>query len=157
MPLPGTVGRLVRAPCRWLAGWVGGVQAPSSHWHGGSDPRAPGPRSVPSHPRGGSDQSRGSSIRWSRSEAAVGSAGELPAAVVDGPMMGPADQGQVVQVGGAAIQPMPHMMGLTPGQGTGTAVEDTATVADSQGAALGRADHPGGPADIQGSAGGATQ
>src|SRR4029450_12762885 len=50
-------------------------------------------------------------------EAAGGFADQLPAALMDGPVKGPADQGQVVQVGGATIQPMPHMMGFAPGQG----------------------------------------
>src|SRR4030095_15202976 len=64
---------------------------------------------------------------------------------------------QVVQIRRATIQPMPHMMTLTPGQGTGTAWKDTTTVTDGQGGPLGRGDDPGGPADGQGAAGGATQ
>src|SRR5215207_377836 len=49
------------------------------------------------------------------------------------------------------------MMALTPGQGPVTVGEDTATVADSQGAALGGGDDPAGPPDVQGLAGGAAQ
>ena len=41
---------------------------------------------------------------WGGGELAVGSADEPPAARVDGPVMGPADQGQVGQVGGATIR-----------------------------------------------------
>src|SRR4029453_4430794 len=52
---------------------------------------------------------------------------------------------------------MPDMMSFTPGQGPAAAGEHAAAVADGQGAALGGADHPGGPADIQGSGGGAAQ
>ena len=74
-----------------------------------------------------------------------------------GPMMGPADQGQVVQVGGAAIEPMPDMVGFTPGQGAAATGEDTAAVPHGQGAALGRADDPGAAAEVQGPGGGAAQ
>src|SRR5829696_1090992 len=89
-----------------------------------------------SHPPWGDSGDLVSSIRWGGAEPPVRAADESPAALMDGPMMGPTDQGQVVQVGGATIQPMPHMMGLTPGQGTATAGEDTAAVADGQGLAL---------------------
>src|SRR5829696_7174975 len=74
------------------------------------------------------------SVWWGGGEAPVGSAGELPAVVVDGPMMGSADQGQVGQVGGAAVQPVPDMVGFAPGQRPMTAREDAAAVADGQGA-----------------------
>jgi hypothetical protein len=48
-------------------------------------------------------------------------------------------------------------MSLTPFQGPITAREDTATVAHSQGGALGGVDDPAGPADVQGQAGGTAQ
>jgi hypothetical protein len=98
-----------------------------------------------------------SSMWWGGGELSVGAADEPPAAVMDGPMMGPADQGQVVQVGGATLQPMPDVMGFTPGQRPATAGEDTTTVADGQGLALGGGDDSGGPAEVQGSAGSPTQ
>src|SRR5829696_5692011 len=90
-----------------------------------------------SHPPWGDSGSPGSSIRWGGAEPPVRAADEPPAAPMDGPMMGPTDQREVVQVGGATIQPMPHMMTLTPGQRPATAGEDTTTVPHSQGAALG--------------------
>jgi len=64
--------------------------------------------------------------------------------------MGPAHQGQVPEVGGAAVDPVPPMMALAPGQGPITAGEDAAAVADGQGAPLGWGDGPGGPAEVQG-------
>ena len=64
------------------------------------------------------------SVWWGGAEAAVGSADEPPAAVMDGPVMRPTDQGEVVQVGGATIQPMPHMMAFTPGQGAAAAGDE---------------------------------
>jgi hypothetical protein len=90
-------------------------------------------------------------------ELAVGSADEPPAALVDGPMMGPTQEGGVVQVGGAAIQPVPDVMALAPGQGPAAAGDDAAAVADGQGLALGGGDDPGRPADIQRPGGGAAQ
>jgi hypothetical protein len=69
---------------------------------------------------------------------------------MDGPMMGPAQQDQVVQVGGAAIQPVLEMVGFTPGQGPITAGEDTAAVTHGQGGPLGGLDDSGGAADVQG-------
>src|SRR5215213_135041 len=158
---------VVRAPCPYLARWgLFGPHAPA--WHGG---RARwrlritwqggwGQRRRPTEPAPGLQGGSGGavlSIGWGGGELAVGAADEPPAALMDGPMMGPADQGQVVQVGGATIQPMPHMMTLTPGQGTGTAGEDTAAVADGQGLALGGSDDSGGAAEVQGAAGGAAQ
>ena len=56
------------------------------------------------------------SMRWGGDQAAVGVAGQPPAALMDRPMMGPTHQGQVGQVGRAAMQPVPQMMGLTPAQ-----------------------------------------
>jgi hypothetical protein len=55
-------------------------------------------------------------LRPAGGQPPIGVSVQLPAALVDRPMMGPAHQGQVGQVGGAAVQPVPPMMGLvTPG------------------------------------------
>ena len=70
-------------------------------------------------------------------------------------MVGPAEQGQVGQVGGAAMQPVAQVVGVAPGQGPLAVGEDTAAVADRQGGALGGLDDPGGPADLQRLGGGA--
>ena len=82
-------------------------------------------------------------------QLAVGAAGQLPAALMDRPMVGPAQQGQVRQVGGAAVQPVQQMMALAPGQGPVTVGEHTAAVADGQGGALGGGDDPAGPPEVQ--------
>ena len=71
--------------------------------------------------------------------------------------MGPAPQGQIGQVGGAAIQPGAQMVGVAPGKGPGAGGEHTAPVAHGQGAGLGRLDDPAGLSDLQGLGGGATQ
>jgi hypothetical protein len=99
----------------------------------------------------------GSRIRQGGTEPAVGSAGQLPAALMDGPMMGSAEEGQVGQVGRAAIQPVPQMVGVAPGQGSVTTGEDTAPVADGQGGPLGGLDDPGAAADVQGLTAGPAQ
>jgi hypothetical protein len=65
-------------------------------------------------------------------------------------MMGPAQQDQVVQVGGAVIHPVPQMMGFAPGQGPVAGGEDAAAVADGQGDALAGLDDPAGPTNVQG-------
>ena len=96
-------------------------------------------------------------MRWGGGQPSVGLVLELPAALMDRPMMGSAHQDQVVQVGRAAIQPVDQMMGLAPGKGAVTGGEDTAAVAHGQGDPLGGLDDPGGPSDVQGLAGGATQ
>ncbi len=88
-------------------------------------------------------------VGWGGGEPAIGLAGQPPAALMDRPMMGPAHQGQVGQIGRATMQPVPQMMGLTPGQGPLTAREHTATVTDGQGGPLGGLNDPGGPADLQ--------
>jgi hypothetical protein len=97
------------------------------------------------------------SVGWGGGQPSVGLVLELPAALMHGPMMGSAHQDQVVQVGGAAIQPVLDVVGLAPGQGAVTAGEDTAAVAHGQGGPLGGLDDSGGPADVQGLAGGPTQ
>ena len=94
----------------------------------------------------GVGMSSGLSMRWAGGQAPIRAADEPPAALMDRPMVGPAQQGQVLEVGGAAVQPVPQMMGLTPGQRPSTAGKPTAAVADGQGEALGGGDDPGGPA-----------
>ena len=98
-----------------------------------------------------------SSIRSSGAEPAVGSAGQLPAALMDRPMMGTAQQGEIPEVGRAAVDPVPQMMTLAPGQRPVAVWEDAAAVADGQGGPLGGLDDPGAAADVQGSAGRPTQ
>jgi hypothetical protein len=68
--------------------------------------------------------------------------------------MGAAYQDQVVQVGGAAVQPVDQMMGVTPGQGPLAVGEHTAPVAHRQGDPLGAGHDPAGPPDLQRLAGG---
>jgi hypothetical protein len=58
---------------------------------------------------GGGGGALGSSMRWGGGEAAVGVAVKSPAALMDRPVVGPAHQGQIGQVGGAAVQPMAEM------------------------------------------------
>ena len=72
-------------------------------------------------------------------------------------MVGPAQQGQVGKVGGAAVEPVAQVVGLAPGQGALAAGEDTAAVADGQGSSLGGRDDPAAAADLQRLAGGAAQ
>ena len=55
------------------------------------------------------------------------------------------------------MEPVAQMMRFAPGQGPFTVGEDTAAVADGQGAALGGLDDSGGPADLQRLGRGATQ
>src|SRR5215207_1284570 len=92
---------------------------------------------------------RVASVGWGGGEVAVGAAGQLPAPLMDRPMVGSAHQGQIGQVGGAAIDPVPQVVALTPGDGPGAVGEHTAPVADGQGGALGRGDDSAGPPDIQ--------
>jgi hypothetical protein len=94
-----------------------------------------------------------SSLGWGGGEPPVGAAGQLPAAFVDRPVMGPAQQGEVGEVGGAAVDPVAQVVGVAPGQGPVTVGEDTAAVADGQGVALGGVDDPGRPPHIEGLAG----
>jgi hypothetical protein len=76
---------------------------------------------------------------------------------MDRPMMGPAEQGQVGQIGGATIEPVHQMMGFAPGQGAVTVGEDTAAVPHGQGNPLGGLDDPAGPPHIQRLAGRSAQ
>jgi hypothetical protein len=90
--------------------------------------RSPGAGSAP--PPGRLGGGGGSPMRWGMvagfsmggggGDVAVGGAGELPAALVDRPVLGPADQGQVVQVGRATLQPMLEVVAFAPGQGPAT-------------------------------------
>ena len=95
------------------------------------------------------------SMWWGGGQPAVGVAGQPPAALMDRPMVGSAQQGQVGQVGGAAVEPVAQMVGLAPGRGPVAAGHRTAAVADDQGGALGGGDDPAGPADLQRLGGGA--
>jgi hypothetical protein len=97
------------------------------------------------------------SVGWGGGESPVGAAGQLPAALVDGPMVAAAEEGQVGQVGGAAVQPGDQVVGLAPGKGPLAVGNHTAAVTHGQRAALGRGHDPAGPADLQGLAGGPTQ
>ena len=90
-----------------------------------------------------------SSMRWGGGQPAVGVSVQPPAALMHSAMMGPADQGQVGQVGGAAMQPVLEMMGLRLGWGTITAGDRTAAVVDHQGGLLGGGHQPAGPAHLQ--------
>jgi hypothetical protein len=98
-----------------------------------------------------------SSMRWAGGEAPIRPADQPPAPLMHGPMMRAAEQGQVRQVGGATIYPVVKMMRVTPAQRPITTREHTATVPYRQGGPLGRLHDPGGPAHVQGLAGGPTQ
>ena len=98
-----------------------------------------------------------SSVWWGGAEPAVGAAGQLPAALMDGPVVASAEEGEIRQVGGAAVDPMVEMMGVAPGQRPITAREHTTPVTHGQGGPLGWLDDPGGPPHLQGLAGRATQ
>ena len=76
-------------------------------------------------------------VGWGRSQAAIRVADQPPAALMDRPRMSPAHQRQVGQIGRAAMQPMPQMMRLTPGQRPRTAGEHTATITHRQDGPLG--------------------
>jgi hypothetical protein len=57
------------------------------------------------------------SMRRAGGQPPVGLAGQPPAALMDRPMMGPAQHHQVVEVGGVAVQPVPQLMGLPQARG----------------------------------------
>ena len=73
---------------------------------------------------------------WAGGQPTIRLAGQPPAAVMDGPMVSPAQQDQIRQVGGAAVQPVPQVMTLTPGQRPVTLRKHTAAVAHGQGGPL---------------------
>jgi hypothetical protein len=58
-------------------------------------------------------------------------------AVVDGAVVGAAQQYQVAQLGGAAVQPVPQVVGVAPGQRSVAAGVAAAAVADRQRRPLG--------------------
>src|SRR5215207_2197644 len=68
---------------------------------------------------------------------------------MDGSVVGPAQQGQIGQVGGAAMEPVPQVVGVAPGQGPFTVGEDTAPSRTARAARWAGLDDPGGPADLQ--------
>jgi hypothetical protein len=143
MLLPGAVVPEGRVPCSSWRGPCRG-RAPSARLARGAGILAPA-----THPALGRMAASGfrrrrmpsggrmSPRRWGGGEAASRPAGQPPAPLVHGPMVGPAQQGQVGQVGGAAVEPVAQMVGLTPAQGSGTVGEHTAPVADGQGDGLG--------------------
>ena len=96
-------------------------------------------------------------MRWGGGEAPVGVAVQPPAALMHRAMMGPAEQGQIGQVGGATMEPVPEMMGFAPGRGPLAAGHRTAAVTHHQGGPLGGRDDPGGAAELQGLGGAATK
>ena len=61
----------------------------------------------------------------------------FPAGILEPAVMMPAHQGEVVDIGGAAIAPPDDVMGLAPGRRDGAAGERAATVAGRESAALG--------------------
>ena len=70
---------------------------------------------------GGGGCSLGFSMWWGGGQPAVGVAGQPPAALMDRAMVGSAQQREVGEVGGAAMQPMSEMVGFAPGRGPVTA------------------------------------
>jgi hypothetical protein len=74
---------------------------------------------------------------------------QLPAALVHRMMMATAQQQQVAQVGGAAVEPVAQVMGVAPGHRPVTPWEPAATVAHRQGGALGGGDHAAGTSYVQ--------
>ena len=98
-----------------------------------------------------------SSVGWAGGQLTVGEADQPPTPLMDRPMMRPAHQRQVGQIGRAAMQPVPQMMGLTPSQRPRTARDHTATITHRQGGPLGGPNDPAGPAHLQRLGGCATQ
>jgi hypothetical protein len=155
MQLPGTAVGVVRAPCTRLARWMGFTERRCvlliSRASGACPPLRPAQAAAGCGRSGGGPMSsvgRMRSMVPGGGEVAIGPAGQPPAALLDRPM-GPADQGQVGQIGGAAVQPVDQMMALAPGQGPVTVGDHTAAVAHGQGGALGRGHDPAGPAQVQ--------
>jgi hypothetical protein len=127
MRAPGTGVGEGRAPrcclARWLGrGWVR-PQVGSVHQR---------ERAWPTAALGGSGGGAVSSMWWGGGEAPVRPALESPAALMDRPVMGSAEQGEVREVGRTAVQPVPEVMALAPGQGAGAVGKDTAAVPHTQ-------------------------
>ena len=72
-----------------------------------------------------------------------------PGAGVDVVVVSAADEGEVVEVGGAALGPVPQVVGVAPGCGGGAAGDDAGAVAGDQCAALGRGDGADGVAEVE--------
>jgi hypothetical protein len=164
--VPGGVGRApgcCRAPFSRLARWVVALGPHAVAWRGRWECAAGAARLAA--PVAGSDRDPLSSmsmgwrspIRWGGGEAPIRSAGQPPPTLMDRPVVVSAQQGEIGQVGGAAIEPVNQMMTVAPGQGPGAVGEDTTAVADGEGVALSGGDDPAGPPDVQGLAGGAAQ
>jgi hypothetical protein len=127
---------------------VGAYGSRAIAWRGGSAVRAPSgrlarwaavgrpPRPAGSGEGGMSPGGRMSPMRWGGGPLAVGISGQLPAALMDGAVVGSAQQGEVVQVGGAAMDPVVQVVGIV-GQRWWCGGEDAAAVPDGQGGALG--------------------
>src|SRR4051812_31901900 len=75
-------------------------------------------------------------------ESAGGVAGDFPAEFVDEAVVGPAQQGAVVEVGGAAVFPPVEVVGLAVAWWAATAGEAAATVAVGHGASLRAVEDP---------------
>src|SRR5829696_4208614 len=172
MQSPGSVVGAVRAGCSPGSVSWGMLGSHAVAWLGGPGSSGPirlpgvGDGAVPA--RGGAPDVRvgsggagmapvGSAVGWGGGQPAIRLAGQPLAALMDRAVVGPAQQGQVGQVGGAAMEPVPQMVGVAPGQGPFTVGEDTAPVPHGQGGALAGLDDPGGPADLQGLGRGPTQ
>jgi hypothetical protein len=87
-------------------------------------------------------------VRRGRGQPTARVTAQPPPAFADGSVVGPAQQRQIGQISGTAVQPVEQMVGFAPGQRPRTAGEDTAAVADGQGGAVGGLDDPAGPPDI---------
>ena len=148
----GCQGRRVRlGGPRWSRpAWSGQAAADCRWWSRQARRRGPAVdwRRPPGR-SGGGGWALGSSIRWAGRQPAVRATGQSPAALMDRPMMGPAHQRQILEVGRAAMEPVAQMVGLAPGRGSVAARHRTTTVADHQGGALGGGHHPAGPAHLQ--------
>jgi hypothetical protein len=106
--------------------------------HDGTHP-SPQPGGQDSLGGGGvSPVGRMGSVAWGGGEPPIGPAGQLPAPLMDRPMMRPAEQGQIGQVGGAAVQPVDQMVALAPGQRPIAVGEHTAPRRAPRGRCVGR-------------------
>ena len=66
-----------------------------------------------------------------------------PTLAMHASMVVAAEQGAVVEIGGAAVGPMSEMVGVAFERSAGTSRESAAAVAQDQGSALGRAEQTG--------------